>query len=175
MTEPTYVLPAGARRVLLSLVPVVAPPEAVMRGLASAIVDAVERQLAAMPTLMRNGVLAGLVTYDLGAVVYPAARGRRAHRLQPTVAARYFASWVHGPTPLHRQFGKALGQLLAMATYEQPEMLASIGYTPTAWIDTVKARRLRTYGGEIDAFEAQRLAPDPLRPPRVRRGKAVAS
>lgn len=175
MTDPHFTLPAGARRVLLSLVPVIAPPEAVMRGLADAIVAAVERQLAAMPALMRGGVLAGLATYDLGAIVYPAARGRRAHRLQPAVAARYFASWQHGPTPLHRQFGKALGQLLAMATYEQPEMLAAIGYTPAAWIDHVKARRLRTYGDAIDAFEAQRLAPDPLRPPRPRRGKAVAS
>lgn len=167
-------LPASARRVLASLVPVIAPPEAVMRGLSGAIVDAVERQLAAMPSAMRRAVLAGLVAYDLGAIASLAGRGRRAHKLSPPRAARYFESWRHGPTPLHQQFGKALAQLLAMATYEQPEMLASIGYTPTAWIQEVSARRLRVYGDDLARHEAQRLAPDPLRPPRPRR-KAVAS
>ena len=169
------VLPAVARRVLLSLVPVIAPPEAVMRGLSGSIVDHVERQLAAMPSAMRSAVIAGLLAYDLGAIPSLIGRGSRAHKLSPVRAERYFESWRHGPTPLHQQFGKAMAQLLAMATYEQPEMLASIGYTPAAWIKEVSARRLRTYGDDIARHDAARLAPDPLRPPRARRSKAVAS
>ena len=147
------------RRVLRSLVPVICPPEAA--PLADAIVDHMFVTFGATPRLVRRGLAAGLVAYDLGALP---RYGRRAHALLPEQAERYYRSWEHGITPLHRQLARAIKQLMSLACYEQPAMMDRVGYRPGPWIAEVTKKRLTVYADDVRKQEAQILAPDPLRP-----------
>ena len=142
----SYKHPPLVRRVLTSLVPVVCPPEAVALGLTEAIVDHVELTMGALPATFRQGLALGLATYDNSARLWPPALGRRASALPLELADR-------------------LGQLLKLGCYEQPAMQARLGYTPSAWIDEVKQRRLKVYSDDVRKAEAAITAPDPLRPP----------
>lgn len=148
-----------ARKVLVSLVPVICPPEAV--PLADAIVSHLALTLGASPALLRTGFSAGLVAYDLGALPF---HRRRAHTLTGERAERYFASWEAGPTPMHVQLARALNQLISLSCYEMPEMMAAVGYHPAGWIEEVTKKRLSVYRDDVAKQEAQILAPDPLRP-----------
>lgn len=147
------------RAVLRALVPVICPPEA--GALADAIVDHVEATLGASPRGLQVGFAAGVATYDLGAV--PRYR-RRARALTGDAAEAYFASWEHGPTPLHVQLARGINQLVSLACYEQPAMMARVGYAPAPWIAEVSRRRLARYPDDVARQAAQILAPDPLRP-----------
>lgn len=152
------------RTILERLVEVVCPPEAIALGLTNAIVDHVGLTMSALPAPFRSGLVAGLLTYDLSAVAWPPGRGRRAHTLPTELGERWLARWEHGPTPVEREFAKAVGQLIKLACYEQPAMQARIGYTPAAWIDQVARRRLEVYAPEVRRADADILTPDPLRP-----------
>lgn len=155
------------RAVLVSLVPVICPPEA--HALADAIVDHMALTLAAMPSLVRRGLTAGLATYDLGAL--PRYR-RRARALAADDAERYYASWERGPTPMHTQLAHALNQLMSLSCYEQPAMMERLGYRPAPWIADVAQRRLAVYADDAQRQAAQIIAPDPLRPGvRIREGR----
>ena len=147
------------RAVLKSLVPVICPPDA--EHLADAIVDHMALTIGALPPLMAKGLAAGLLTYDLGAVP---RHGRRAQSLSAAKAEAYYASWEHGFTPLHVQFAKAINQLMSLACYEQPEMMALCNYHPGPWIEQVTKKRLTVYADDVRKQDAQILAPDPLRP-----------
>ena len=147
------------RAVLRSLVPVVCPPEAV--PLTEAIVDHMGLALDASPALLRTGLDVGLVAYDLGAI---ARHGKRARSLTGETAERYFRSWEHGITPMHRQMAHGINQLMSLSCYEQPEMMERLGYRPAPWIALVTQRRLTVYRDDVRRQDAQILAPDPLRP-----------
>jgi hypothetical protein len=159
---PPYRHGATARRVLVSVVPVICPPQA--HALADDIVDHMALTMGALPPLFRRGLVAGLITYDLGALLFPAARGRRAHQLAADVAERYYASWEHGPTPLHVQFARGINQLMSLSCYEQPAIYEALGYKPAGWIEQVKRTRLEVYREEIRRQDVALIAPDPLRP-----------
>lgn len=161
----TYQHSATGRAVLRSLVPVICPPEAVPLG--DAIVDHMALTLDASPALLQKGFAAGLVAYDLQAVPRYL---RRASRLEGAKAERYYASWTHGPTPIHVQLARGIDQLMSLACYEMPAMMERVGYRPAPWIEEVTARRLTVYRDDVRKQEAQILAPDPLRP-GVRVGK----
>lgn len=156
--------PPHVRRVLAALVPVICPPEAAELGVADAVVAHVGQTMATVPRLLLRGLYAGLAVYDLGARIHPGARGRPAHALAGDVAERYFESWLHGPTPIHRQLASRITQMMVLAYYEQPAVLARLGYTPGAWIDEVTRRRLKVYGDDVARAAARITAPDPLRP-----------
>ncbi|HET9626454.1 MAG TPA: hypothetical protein VFP84_34065 [Kofleriaceae bacterium] len=147
------------RAVLRSLVPVICPPEAA--PLADAIVDHMAPGLASLPAVMARGLAAGIAAYDLGAL--PRYR-RRARALTGDRAEAYFASWEHGPTPVHVQLARALNQLMSLSCYEQPAMMERLGYRPAPWIAEVTQRRLTVYAGDVRRQAAQVIAPDPLRP-----------
>ena len=153
------VLDRNARAVLRSMVAVVCPPEAT--PLADAIVDGIELAVSATPPLARRAFPIGLVAYDLGALPRFA---RRARHLTGDRAERYFASWEHGPTRLHRELALTVNRLASMACYEQPEMMARLHFAPAPWIAEVKRKRLALYADDIRAQDRQLLAPDPLRP-----------
>lgn len=174
VVDVPYELSPTGRAVLVSLVPVICPPEAA--PLASAIVDHMTLAIAASPSLIRRALGAGLVTYDLGALPF---YGSRAHKLSPKIAERYYASWEDGPTPLHVQFARALNQLMSLSCYEMPEMLERIGYAPGPWMEHVTKHRLTVYRDDVRRQEAQVLAPDPLRPGfdirRLRTAKKVGA
>jgi hypothetical protein len=155
------------RAVLKSLVPVVCPPEA--WPLADAIVDHMALTLGVSPPMLQRGFAAGLVTYDFGALP---RYFKRAHRLEGEKAERYYASWEHGPTPVHRQFAHGINQLLSLSCYEMPEMMERVGFRPAPWIEEVRQRRLTVYRDDVRAQEQQILAPDPLRPPIAKRVRA---
>lgn len=152
-------LSADARAVLRSLVPVICPAEAV--ALADAIVDIVALTIDAAPPLIGRAFPVGLAAYDLGAL--PRYR-RRARALAGDRAERYFESWAHGPTVLHRELAKAVNQLVSMACYEQPAMMERVGYRPAPWIDHVRRKRLAMFADDVRRQDHQILAPDPLRP-----------
>jgi hypothetical protein len=157
-----------ARKVLRSLVPVICPPEA--HALADAIVDHMELTFSATPPLLAKGLAAGFATYDLGALPRYL---RRAHQLPVEKAERYYDSWVHGITPVHKQFAQVLNQMMSLSCYEQPAMMERIGYRVGPWIEEVKKKRLAVYSDDVKKQEARILAPDPLRP-QVNAKKDVA-
>jgi len=156
--------PAHVRRTLRALVPVICPPEAAELGVEDDVVAHVGSTMAAIPPLLLRGLYTGLGVFDLGARIYPAARGRRAHQLTGEVAEAYFHSWLHGPTVLHRQLATRVMQMMVLGYYEQPAVLARLGYTPGAWIDDGTRRRLKVYGDDIARAATRITAPDPLRP-----------
>ena len=157
--EPLYQHSPTGRAVLISLVPVICPPEAA--GCADAIVDHMALTLGAAPAMLRKGFGAGLATYDLGAL--PRYR-KRARSLTGAAAERYFESWHHGFTPIHRQLAAALNQLMSLSCYEMPEMTERVGYRVGPWIEEVTKKRLTVFKDDVRKQEAQILAPDPLRP-----------
>ena len=147
--------------VLRSLVPVICPPEA--EPLADAIALHMCLTISATPLLMRHGLGAGLRSYDLAALPRYL---RPAHQLTGERAERYFASWEHGITPVQREFAKSVAQLMRLACYEQPAMMAACGYDPAPWMAEVTKKRLAVFADDIRRQDAQILAPDPLRPVR---------
>lgn len=157
-----YRHPKPVRRSLASLAAVVCPPEATELDLVGAIVDEVELSMRASPAGVRAALLAGIAGYELAATLVPRHRGRPASRLSPELARRYFASWWHSPLPPQRQFARGVKGLLCLACYEMPAIKEQLGYTPEAWIETVKARRLAVFADAIRRREADILAPDPL-------------
>ena len=144
---------------LLSLVPVICPQEAA--PYAEGIVDHMALTLGAAPPILRKGFGAGMLTYDLQAL--PRYR-RRARTLTGDAAERYFESWMHGITPIHRQLAAALNQLMSLSCYEQPAMTERLGYHVGPWIEEVTKKRLTVWKDDVHKQEAQILAPDPLRP-----------
>jgi hypothetical protein len=159
MPRTDYRHSVTARQVLRSLVPVICPPEAVPLG--DAIVEHMALTLGASPAMLQRGFAAGLVAYDLGALP---RHGRRARALRGDPAERYYVSWAHGPTQLHRQLARGINQLMSLSCYEQPEMMERLGYRPAPWIAEVTQRRLTVYRDDVRRQDAQILAPDPLRP-----------
>lgn len=157
-------LPARVRELLISLVPVICPPEAMELRIAADVADHVGLTAGAMPRLLRAAFFLGLRTYDEGARTWPPARGRAARALPPDLAERYYQRWEHGATSVQVQLAKAIAQVLKLAHYEQPLVQERMGYRPAAWIDIVKKRRLATYGDAVHAAAAAVIAPDPLRP-----------
>lgn len=155
----SYEHSATGRAVLESLVPVICPPEA--RGLAADIVAHLALTIDASPAIIQKGFAAGLVAYDVGALPRYL---KRASKLTGDSAEKYFASWEHGITPLHRQLARAINQLMSLSCYEMPAMMERVGFRPAPWIEEVRERRLTVYRDDVRRQEAQILAPDPLRP-----------
>lgn len=153
-----YRMSAGTRRVLVSLVPVVCPPECAELSLAGDVMAGVELSLRSMPGLVRTGLVAGLVAYDLSALPFHL---RRARSLDAGAAARHFDRWRHGLS-LQRELAKGIRAILAMAYYDHPAVLRRMGYTADDWIEKVKARRLETYADDIARHEASIFARDPI-------------
>lgn len=154
----------AVRRVIHHLIGVVCPPQAEQLGIVDDIANHMGEMMAALPTVIRHGMVAGIITYDLGAIAFAPTRGRRAHQLNLADGTGYFETWLHGPTPIHKQLGKAFMQLLNLGYYEHPKVQAAIGYTPAAWIEQVTKRRLTMFHDVIAKREVEIIAADPLRP-----------
>jgi hypothetical protein len=171
MTTPTlssYRHPRAVRRLVAAVARAVCPPDAEELGVIDAVVDHTELCLAAFPALVRTAILAGAVTYDQGARLWPPARARRAADLDPERGARYFTSWWQSDNPLFREFARALKMLVCQAYYEMPAVKQKIGYDPESWIDRVSRYRLEVYKDDIDRHQESLFQPDPL-PARGRR------
>jgi hypothetical protein len=147
-------LRAGRRRTLIRFAEIACPPELRTLSLADALTARFETMLGVLSPTLRRSVPAGLLAFDQGARLYPAARGRRFTRLGDQVADRYFRAVLGS-----RRGGLAvalqrLKGLVVMCYYDLPEVKQSIGYAPEEYIAAVSRRRLETYGAEIRAGEA---------------------
>jgi hypothetical protein len=148
---------ARTRRLLRSLTTLLCPPE-VAPDLVEPVVDDVELTMQVMPAAIRAALLAGLVTYELGAV---ARWGRPASGLAPERAARYLDAWRHG-LAVQRELIKAVRSLVCLAYFELPAVKQRMGYLPERWIDKVTRHRLATYGEDIARHAGGLFAPEPL-------------
>jgi hypothetical protein len=145
------------RRLLGSLTALLCPPE-VVPDLVELVVDEVELTMQAMPAAVRTALLAGLATYELGAV---ARWGRPASTLAPERAARYLDAWRHG-LAVQRELIKAVRSLVCLAYFELPAVKQRMGYLPARWIEKVTRHRLATYQGDIERHAEGLFAPEPL-------------
>ncbi len=157
-----YAHPPAVRQLLQSLARVICPPRAQELGLIDDIVDHVELSMRASPAAVRAALLTGMTGYEVAAMVYPAHLGKRASKLSDEKALRYFESWFHSKLGPQHEFAKGVKGLVALACYEQPAMMADIGYTPQEWIDKSIRYRLQTYDAAIAKRAEDILAPDPL-------------
>lgn len=149
---------ASTRRLLRSLAAVVCPPELGELGIVDDLVDDVEQGMRSLPSFVRFALVSGIKAYDLAAI---ARHGRRASSLPPERARAWFEFWRHG-LGLQREFANRVKGVLVMSYYEQPAVLAGIGYTPHAWVAKVDERRLQHYAGDIARHEATIFEADPI-------------
>jgi hypothetical protein len=158
----SYRHPAAIRSTLTALARVVCPPDLSRLGLEDAVVDHVELMMRALPVPERAGLVSGLLAFELAAAAWPGHLGRRFARLDAVAAERYFRRWWASPLALQHELAKGVKGLLCLGFYEQPEVLAELGYTPAAWIDKVKTRRLAMYSDDIARHQAALIEADPL-------------
>ena len=157
-------LPRALRRVVSAMARVALTDEVERLGLTDAVVDHVELSLRSIPFHLRTGIVAGLTSFEVGALTFPSSFGRPFSRLPKAKQEAYFRSWWHSPLFLARQFVKSVKGLIAMGFYEQRAVLDQLEYHPEQWIAEVAARRLRDYAGDIAAQDKMVLERDPLVP-----------
>jgi len=158
-SPPPRQLGPAARRIVVRFAEIVCPPQVRAGGLTDKLLAEFELLLGALPPGVRSPALAGLVAFDQGARLYPAARGRRFVHLGDDAADAYYRAVVARPGA-----GPALQRikgLVVMCYYELPEVKEQLGYRPDAYIAAVSRRRLESYGAQIRAGEAALLAPGP--------------
>lgn len=158
----TYHHSMAQRQLIARLAEVLCPPSPSPIELAGPIAQHTQLSMRAFPGPARAALVAGMRTYDEAARLYPGSGGKPARQLSAEVGGRYFASWWKSRIGLQREFAKGVKGLICLAYYELPEVKAHIGYTPEAWIESVKRRRLSVYKEAIDAHQAAIVAPDPL-------------
>jgi hypothetical protein len=158
-------LPRRLRPVLAALARIVCTDEIERQGLTDAVIDGLELHLRTMPALFRTGLMAGLASFEAGAVAWPSRPGRRFSKMAAADQAAYFASWWASPLFPIRQFAKGIKGLLAMTYWEEPSVKAHLAYHPERWIAEVAARRLASYAADIREHDRVVVAPDPLLPP----------
>lgn len=156
---------ARTRRILRNLAALLCPPDA-GPDLLDAVIDDVVLTMQAMPAAVRAALIAGLATYDLGAV---ARWGRPASKLGPARAARYLDFWRHGLV-VQRELVKAVRSLVCFSYYEMPAVKERMRYRPDRWIEKVTRHRLATYGGDIARHTASLYEREPLPPLAVEPG-----
>jgi hypothetical protein len=158
------------RRALGGLARVSCPPDIDELGLVDAVVDHCELSLRSLPPLIRTGLVSMLAVYEHGA--RPVHGGRPASALPYDQAHRWFERWRKNRLLPLREWVKGAKGLLCMAYYEQPAVKQKIGYTPEAWIEKVKRKRLLVYADEIRRHEETLIKPDPLPLDRLFRPRA---
>jgi hypothetical protein len=155
-------LPLIFRRPLAPLVRIVCPPEAATFGIAGEVLDGTERVLSAFPAHVRAALMAGLLTFENGARVFPGSGGQPFSRAPAEVQERYFASWWHSSFGLFHQLAKTLKMLLSLAYWDHPRVRQSLDYDQTIWIREVAARRQALHAEAIASHQQLLLRPDPL-------------
>ncbi len=151
-----------ARAGLEALVGVVTPAgEAEQLGVFQATVAETVLTMRAMPLSIRVSLAAGMWAYELLSVLVPRNGLKRASRLGPALAERYYRSWKYG-LALQVNFIKGIKGLIGLAYYEQLPVQDHIGYGPRPWIETARRKRLELYADAIAEHQTSLLAPDPL-------------
>lgn len=151
---------AFIRRALRGFISVACPPGAKDMGIVDDVIDQVELSFRSLPPMIRSGLVAGLMTYELAAV--PFHFGKRASQLSFDAHSRYFNNWRKSRIPVRSEFLKGLKGLLCMAYYEQQPVKEQIDYLPERWIEKKTRYRLQVYREQINAHERALIEPDPL-------------
>ncbi len=121
-----------------------------------------ELMFGALAPAARRALAVAVVGLDLGARLYPRARGRRFTQLDDQAAEAYLGALL-ARGGVAGQLVQRLRGLVVMCYYELPTVQREIGYRPGPYIAAVSRRRLESYGPEIAAGEAAVTAP-PERP-----------
>lgn len=151
------------RRTLASLIPVVCPPLQ-ENTTPSKILDDGLAALSAFPSFLQIGFRTGAAAYEQGARLWLPARGLGASSLSQEKAKRYFDLWWKSNLRIRREFARGVKSVLCFGYYEQPEVLAGIGYTPQQWIDKVRSEREAKFRAAIEQRRQDLVTPDPLPP-----------
>lgn len=158
-TLADFRLPRPIRRTLHALAVVALPDELEPLGLTEPVVDHFELMMRVFPSHVRLGMVAGLATFEAGAI---ARYGRPFSRLPRERQRAWFDRWWHSPILPIRQLAKAIRSVLAMSYYEHPVVKQQLEYHPDAWIARVAKRRLEAWAADIRAHEEMVTSPDPL-------------
>jgi hypothetical protein len=157
-----FYLSRNQRSLIDSLARVVCPPSPSPAELAGEVAHGAQLSMRAFPAPARMALIAGMRTYDEGGRLYPDGSGHPARRMEPEAAAGYFESWWSSRLGVQRNFAKGIKGLIVLAYCEIPAVKEALGYTPEAWIEDVKRKRLSIYKVDIEAHAAQLIEPDPL-------------
>jgi hypothetical protein len=155
------VLGRRVRRVVERFATVVCPPELRSGGLLGALIDEVERFLAAFPPPVRRALVASFLAFDEGARLRPTGRGRRFVHLDDEAAERWFQAVAGGSSPALGNLARLMRGVVVMSYYELPAVQADLGYFPDAYIAEVAARRLKVHGAAIERAEREVLVDGP--------------
>ena len=112
-----------------------------------------ELMFGALAPAARRALAVAVVGLDLGARLYPRARGRRFTQLDDQAAEAYLGALL-ARGGVAGQLVQRLRGLVVMCYYELPTVQREIGYRPGPYIAAVSRRRLESYGPEIAAGEA---------------------
>ena len=155
MAEPddSDLLGLPTRRAATRFAELICPPEVRVGGRVERVLGEFGLMLGSLSPAARKGLVAGLLTLDQGARLYPPSRGRRLARLDDQVAEAYLRALLarRGPTA---ELVQRLRGVIVMCYYELPEVQREIGYDPLPYIAAVSRRRMESYGAEIRAGEA---------------------
>lgn len=141
------------RQVVKRFAQTVCPPDVLADQRTERVLAELSLMLGALRPAARRALLAAFLTFDQGARLYPAARGRRFARLDDRTADAYLRAVLargDGAAAL----AERLKGLVVMCYYELAEVKREIGYEPDPYIAAVSKRRLESYGAEIRAAEA---------------------
>jgi hypothetical protein len=158
-SPPAYRLPHFVRGVVESFARVVCPPELGTLCSLDDVVSDFELHVGAMPQHLRAGLVLSFTAFDQGARLWPPARGRSFHELDPALAESYFTVFSHGALGPQRKVAQVMKGLVTLAYYEQSGVKASLAYHPERYIAEVAKRRLELHGPDIERGEAEVLAP----------------
>ena len=141
------------RRAARRFAELICPPEVRAGRRVERVLGEFGLMLGSLSPAARKGLVAGLLTLDQGARLYPPSRGRRLARLDDQVAEAYLRALLarRGPTA---ELVQRLRGVIVMCYYELPEVQREIGYDPLPYIAAVSRRRMESYGAEIRAGEA---------------------
>jgi len=151
---------SGGSRIVARFAEVACPPLLRTDQLTDGLLAEFAALLAALPIGMRRLVRAGLVVFDQGARLYPAARGRRFIRLDDAAAEAYFSAVLDMRRSGLAMAAQRIKGLVVLCYYELPQVKEQLGYRPDAYIRAVAQRRIDSYGAAIRAAESALLTDD---------------
>ncbi len=160
--QPIYQHTETTRAILRTFVPIACPPEVIELNLVDDVIDHLALSMSALPFLIRNGLVAGMLGFDAAAALVPKHRGKRFRFLKSEQQEAYFLAWKKSNVAVQHEFIKGLKGLLCLAYYDLPVIKARIDYHPDRWVEKVTKRRHENFAAAIQKQAEDILAPDPL-------------
>jgi hypothetical protein len=157
-----FVMPRTTRATLGALAPIVCTDEVTELGLGDAVVDHVALMLRTFPPHLRIMLLVGAFFFEWLPLFLPSSRLRPFSRLPRALKEAWFRRFWDSHIFVVRQLAKGMKSLVALAFWDQRQVLDRLEYHPERWIAEVAARRLRDYADDIRAHDRFVLQPNPL-------------